>query len=867
MSCNCKNISPNQTCCCPKTPTTTTTLSPEQLANQECTQVFGSSSIVYNHTIYTQLGIPDCLGIRPNPTITDIINAIVGTFPECITTTTTTQAATTSTTTTTHIPCVNGNCPTGYTCVSGICQPSSCSIDIDCPSGFICVNGICISTTTTSTTTPTTTTSTTTAAPNSPCNSYSVNVVADCNYQTYNNLQSSLDFEAPEPTCGNYLGNSVWFTLTVPASGQLVISLQAGTITDAAMTVYTGSCTSLTQIACSDDQSPSYMMPEVVLTGLTPGITLFVRVWSYGNQQAGTFGICAINPTLNPCGVTAIASGITCVPTTTTTQAPVNVPSCGILYNSYYFYESSGIFKGSNLYYYNYNTNTSTLLSVPGATGPDKPGYLDIANTTNKLWFVDTVALKFIEYNISLSPWNAIFNQNIPFPTGFLSSGGLFAITNDILLVVNEFTGTPVVSEFYIPTGTLTPKFSLPSNRKVAGDILLTTNNKLIITTASKTTNTRWISQYNYSTYALEFEKSINISIPGPAISNPWGLFETGGEIYVMDKLTGVYRIDKNVPYAITYINTPVGQTPYDTIMGASQQRSCITESFIPTTTTTTTAAPTTTTTSSSTTTTTEPPFVEQNRSMMDFEVFSVCGINPSGVWDNPPVPYQKIYIGVGSEPCGDCSCISFIHGTGQGNDPLVKAVWEANANCNGECFVNCADDWTVVNLNTDRYANGDLIPQVSSSSFWSGLTTGAWCYYANNTANGTVYGKLYNRYALTDPRGLQLPAGYRLPTTVDWTNLKNCVGGHGYYLQNDTDWIDPSIPIQYYGAARTVFNALPGGYRKSSGAFADLGEYGRFWTLDGYTRVSLWSGDPSSIQTNGGIDPRTGLSVRLIKI
>jgi uncharacterized protein (TIGR02145 family) len=244
---------------------------------------------------------------------------------------------------------------------------------------------------------------------------------------------------------------------------------------------------------------------------------------------------------------------------------------------------------------------------------------------------------------------------------------------------------------------------------------------------------------------------------------------------------------------------------------------------------------------------------------MGTYEVFSVCGINPIAIVDGNPDPgYDKLPIGISSEPCGTCSCLSFIHIT---NDENIYASWDANVNCNGECFVNCADEWTTINLNTDRYANGDLIPQVSDPAVWSTLTTGAWCYYNNSTANGTTYGRLYNRYALTDPRGLQLPAGYRLPTTVDWVGLKDCVGGHSYYLKNDTAWSSP-----FYGSSRTVFNALPGGYRKSSGTFADLGQYARFWALDGFTRISLGPNE-ASIQTNGGIDPKTGLSIRLIQI
>jgi len=84
---------------------------------------------------------------------------------------------------------------------------------------------------------------------------------------------------------------------------------------------------------------------------------------------------------------------------------------------------------------------------------------------------------------------------------------------------------------------------------------------------------------------------------------------------------------------------------------------------------------------------------------------------------------------------------------------------------------------WTTKNLDVATYRNGDAIPQVQDYTAWANLTTGAWCYYANNTANGTTYGKLYNWYAVNDPRGLA-PKGYHIPTDKEWTMLTDYLGG-----------------------------------------------------------------------------------------
>lgn len=74
--------------------------------------------------------------------------------------------------------------------------------------------------------------------------------------------------------------------------------------------------------------------------------------------------------------------------------------------------------------------------------------------------------------------------------------------------------------------------------------------------------------------------------------------------------------------------------------------------------------------------------------------------------------------------------------------------------------------EWMAENLNVSHYKNGDVIPQITDNTQWANATTGAWCYFNNSTANGTVYGKLYNFYAVTDSRGL-VPDGWEIPSEI----------------------------------------------------------------------------------------------------
>ncbi len=138
---------------------------------------------------------------------------------------------------------------------------------------------------------------------------------------------------------------------------------------------------------------------------------------------------------------------------------------------------------------------------------------------------------------------------------------------------------------------------------------------------------------------------------------------------------------------------------------------------------------------------------------------------------------------------------------------------------------------WTSKNLNLDTYRNGDEIPQVQDPKAWANLTTGAWCYYNNDASNGTKYGKLYNWYAVNDPRGLA-PKGYHIPTDAEWTKLSDYLGGvykAGTKMKSTSGW---KITSNLGGGTNSSgFSALPGGYRSDFGPFNDIGSYSFWWS------------------------------------
>jgi uncharacterized protein (TIGR02145 family) len=176
------------------------------------------------------------------------------------------------------------------------------------------------------------------------------------------------------------------------------------------------------------------------------------------------------------------------------------------------------------------------------------------------------------------------------------------------------------------------------------------------------------------------------------------------------------------------------------------------------------------------------------------------------------------------------------------------------------------AQVWMAANLNVSTFRNGDAIPQVTSDAEWEAAGENkqpAWCYYDNDAKNGTKYGKLYNWYAVNDPRGLA-PAGYHVPTDAEWTTLDNFLGDDaGKKMKSTSGWESWSEDLvctncknwnaEYRkktachvckdtrvhgtkahsgnGTNSSGFSGLPGGYRYSGGTFSDQGYFGYWWS------------------------------------
>jgi uncharacterized protein (TIGR02145 family) len=175
---------------------------------------------------------------------------------------------------------------------------------------------------------------------------------------------------------------------------------------------------------------------------------------------------------------------------------------------------------------------------------------------------------------------------------------------------------------------------------------------------------------------------------------------------------------------------------------------------------------------------------------------------------------------------------------------------------------------WMEENLKTTKYLNGNPIPNVTDSTAWGNLTTGAYCDFDNIPANSTTYGKLYNWYTAADSRNV-CPSGWHVSTDAEWTTLTTYMGGEnvaGGKLKEvcSTHWPSPNTgATNKYG-----FTALPSGYRTFHGLFFDMGFYAGWWPSTEINMSSAWNrflAYYESILQRYNFSKTVGLSIRCV--
>jgi len=216
--------------------------------------------------------------------------------------------------------------------------------------------------------------------------------------------------------------------------------------------------------------------------------------------------------------------------------------------------------------------------------------------------------------------------------------------------------------------------------------------------------------------------------------------------------------------------------------------------------------------------------------------------------------------------------------GTAYGNEVSFKtsAVVTTNSGVTDLCgkyykeIIIGNQTWISENLSTCKYRNGDPIPHVKDDATWASLTTGAYCYFNNDsTKYAAIYGKIYNWFAVTDSRGLA-PTGWHIPSQTELTTMINTLGGAatagGKMKTTGTTYCSTNT-----SATNTSgFSGLPAGDRRGfNGVFNNIGVFGGFWSTTQFDSSNAWNFRlycNSAEATIGNDGKRHGFSVRIIK-
>ena len=426
-------------------------------------------------------------------------------------------------------------------------------------------------------------------------------------------------------------------------------------------------------------------------------------------------------------------------PTPTDVSNPTPTPTPIVVSDTDVFLNDSG----SPTSIYSYNPNTTVLTYLFDSTNTSS----DIANTSNKLWVWgisdSELGNSMLEYDITLSPFSQTYNRTI---TSVYLNAGLCAIDDTTLI---NISGSDVY-EMDITTNVAssTLKWSMISGRSVAGDYMYTTTNKLIITNNSSSKS--YITQYDYTTGAVEVDLDITATIP-----QPYGAFEYGSEIYIVNSDGKIYQIMGGSPYTLTLVDDiPI------TVYGASQIPSKITEDFTPVTESTPTPTatdpePTPTPTSTPTSTPTPTPSPTSG-DCQEYQLWMTGNGETSSQWEWTECGGSvTTWTNVGANFKVVCSETTPVLNYGEGFNTL-------NGDCNNYTVTRCNDGLQVTvakNLSClsgtpPPYSIGDII-QFKEYSVASGNCSGAsFCGTITATDSNQPYGYVVSRVATIDDCG-----------------------------------------------------------------------------------------------------------------
>lgn len=176
--------------------------------------------------------------------------------------------------------------------------------------------------------------------------------------------------------------------------------------------------------------------------------------------------------------------------------------------------------------------------------------------------------------------------------------------------------------------------------------------------------------------------------------------------------------------------------------------------------------------------------------------------------------------------------------------------------------------EWMAENLRTANYRNGDPIPTGLDNATWSSTTSGA--YAISNNVNDSIYGKLYNWYAIADVRNV-CPTGWHVPSDAEWTVLTIYLGGEavaGGKMKSTgtTNWAAPNL----YATNEIGFSGLPAGFCFDNGGIDFIGASSFWWSSTENESYTAWNRNLSYLDGSAARDDfggkNFGFSVRCLR-
>jgi uncharacterized protein (TIGR02145 family) len=210
------------------------------------------------------------------------------------------------------------------------------------------------------------------------------------------------------------------------------------------------------------------------------------------------------------------------------------------------------------------------------------------------------------------------------------------------------------------------------------------------------------------------------------------------------------------------------------------------------------------------------------------------------------------------------------------GNDVDFGKLTDVEGNSYKTVFMPLNPGWMAENLRVGKFRNGDSLFHAKSASEWKTAAEKqipAYCDPEFDTKKTENFGRLYNWYAINDPRGLA-PEGWKIPGFNDWEKLINYADsfasettekGTAFVLKSTAGWEE-----DLNGNNSLGFSVVPAGFIVDNGNLENTGSVAYWWSKEkmeegGYYHVHL-NYVEKGVYGSWNANPGNGFSVRCVK-